>query len=142
MQSPDPSSSPVQPTGGSGRVDPAVRLARTGVRALVLAAIVSAIGAVLVAVLAIVGGAGGVTAAAVVLVVVALVLVAFAGFIGGALRAHGGTTTVSSAAAATGTGSVRASRPAEAVTDDEIESARAMFGEGTGPVNPDPSWRN
>lgn len=109
-------------------------------RALVLAAIVSAIGAVLVAVLAIVGGAGGVTVAAVVLVVVALVLVALAGFVGGALRAHGGTTTVPSAA--TGTGSVRASRPAEAVTDDEIESARAMFGEGTGPVDPDPSWRN
>ncbi|RUQ98245.1 hypothetical protein [Labedella endophytica] len=144
MQSPASDPSPAPITDGSRRSiggDPAARLARTGVRVLAIGASAALVGAIIVAVLAISDDDDAVTAASAILVVVAVLLGALAGYLFAALRAHGGTGSTSPAVRPAETGlRAHGADGGEVVSDDEIASARALFGEGAGPARIDPSW--
>jgi hypothetical protein len=146
-----PNPSPAPTIGGrrrDGAGDQSVRLARTEARALVTAAVVAALTAVGVAVLVITGGTQGIVLAAILLVVVAVLLGVIAGYLAGALWAHSDDRAAAAAGLRRGGAADASDSTAwgvdtdrgEAVTDEEIDAARAMFGTGTSPVPVDPSW--
>lgn len=138
----DPSPAPI--TDGPRRSiggDPAARLAHTGALALAIGASAALVGGLIAAILAASGDDDAVSAAVVILIVVAVLLGVLAGYLIGALRAF--ARADSTATRATRSESTPATRDADrgdAVTDDEIASARALFGEGAGPARVDPSW--
>lgn len=144
MQSPASDPSPAPITDGSRRSiggDPATRLARTGVRVLAIGASAALVGAIIVAVLAISDDDDAVTAASAILVVIAVLLGVLAGYLFAALRTHGRAESSTPGARIAQTGArAQDADHGEVVSDDEIASARALFGEGSGPTRIDPSW--
>ena len=154
MPSPASSSASASSAGAHQLADAngsGVRLIRIGVRVLVISAVVALVAAVLVAALMVLGGAQGIAASAVVLALTAVLFGVLAGFLVGSLRSRAGavarlaeanshSTTPAETGRSAGSDDGVADR-AEAVSDDEIEAARSLFGAGTGPVDVDPSWK-